>query len=548
MSFHNINTLLCFWLTVISLLQPLQATTFNPLTSASLESKTSLTGLLTDDGHFIFYRDLKPQAPAIISLNLTDLTETVLLTYDQSQIQTGSEVIQLPNGQLLLVTKTAINNTNFNNSQLFVSADNAPFVAITENNLERPALAHLVNGFYFAETEDGAWVWTNGTSTQTQVFTETIKPLCAFGVQQFIYAAQISGNWKLYVFEQGNSTPVFVNLLSQAHDIETAHTQNACIINMSRGNGEPQPVYFHRDSSSFEVDRHDAKVYAMDDRFVAITQQTNPTHPQQIETLDDQNLVLLNSYSFSGAQFSHATINPDRLLLFFNQSSSQQNLLVLDQELTPLGTTIPIKTNQQIISTANFDVLVGEDAMSFYAAGAFQHQILLNRQLGHEFYSNKQTDDLLYELINKDFYEPLAGINLFKLSDYPSIGQQLNGPWYDVRFQDQGLSINPGQRADGTYYVFLTYFLYRNGKPLWLAGTENYQPGQADISIDLFEFSGADFIDPNTTPERTEFGTINLSFNGCDRLSATVGYDNQIQRLILQRVDDTSFNHQCVSP
>ena len=81
-----------------------------------------------------------------------------------------------------------------------------------------------------------------------------------------------------------------------------------------------------------------------------------------------------------------------------------------------------------------------------------------------------------------------------------------------------------------------------------MAGSQHYMPGQTEISIDLFEFSGAGLFDTNTTPNRDIFGSINLKFNACDGLDGTMIFNNQTQILDFNRVDDTSFNYRCVMP
>lgn len=182
------------------------ATTFNPLSNTELSNWNSQNALLTAEGRFIFFRQNDNQSSSIISLNLADMVFTELMTFDDSRISTGgSEMVQLDNGQVLLVALVSNNSSPFNDKQLFKSDGVTPFEAITTANLT-PNLSSVsqINGYYFIGRSDNALVWTNGHETFEHLFPDNVVPLCVFESRKILFASQSRINWDLMLFDDGN--------------------------------------------------------------------------------------------------------------------------------------------------------------------------------------------------------------------------------------------------------------------------------------------------------------------------------------------------------
>ena len=135
---------------------------------------------------------------------------------------------------------------------------------------------------------------------------------------------------------------------------------------------------------------------------------------------------------------------------------------------------------------------------------------------------------------------------IFALDDAPHINDQITGAFNDPTLESQGVSIHKGTRQNGTQYLFITLYLYRDGNPLWLAGSEDLITPKRAITIDLFEYGGADLFEPGITPQRQSFGSIDLEFTGCDELRAEVTHASGGAALSLTRIDNIEFADVCV--
>ncbi len=521
-------------LLLLSFALSLNATTFNPIFPTALQNRSDkhIQVLLTRTDHLIFHRKEASDQGSIVSLDLSNSTTTELISYDHSQLNRSSKIVQLNNGQLVFVARIG------NNKQLYQSNGIESFEAITAADLEGTASSQSVNDFLFFKRNDGALVWTNGITTQAKFFDENVRPLCVFNTDHIIFSA----GSELKLYKNDLLTPILTEYLYQNSGYGAAHTSDACIIKFTDDNNNSQQLYVNQNGSSVNTNRNDNQVFAINNQFLTINKPNNSldsTTPTQLNILGESGVEVLHSYQVPPLLFHNLKVRSNRILLYTytNTDRNQRNLSVLDPSLNALAEPILISKFDDPFSSLDLDLVVHEDQLKIYNNGLYQNQLPFNEQLQYNFYTNKLTNTVVF-----------SDENLYLLSELPNIGSQINGPWYDVNFENQGLSINPGQRTDGSNYIFLTYFLYRDGEPLWLAGNQNYIPSQTDISIDLFEYSGAGFLDTTVTPDREVFGAINLRFNSCDGLDGTVEFDNQTQILDFRRVDDTSFNSRCVMP
>src|SRR5690606_10613741 len=114
------------------------------------------------------------------------------------------------------------------------------------------------------------------------------------------------------------------------------------------------------------------------------------------------------------------------------------------------------------------------------------------------------------------------------------------GNWYDPDFKNQGLSIVEGQRNDGSHYLFVTIYIFRDGQPLWLAGTENINAPQKELTIMVGEYDGIGLFEPDTIPNETLFGEVLLQMTSCNQMAMTVTTaDLQVFNIDLQRMENS---------
>ncbi|MCF6318118.1 MAG: hypothetical protein L3J83_02400 [Proteobacteria bacterium] len=137
---------------------------------------------------------------------------------------------------------------------------------------------------------------------------------------------------------------------------------------------------------------------------------------------------------------------------------------------------------------------------------------------------------------------------LFKASEQPTISSQLTGLWVSDQWQSQGLSIHTGTRADSSQYIFVSFYIYRDGQPFWLAGSDELNTGTSSQTINLAEYKGQSFLanDPNQDFEQISFGTITIQPQSCDGISVQINPVNeQPIQLDMDRIINTGFSNVC---
>ncbi len=137
---------------------------------------------------------------------------------------------------------------------------------------------------------------------------------------------------------------------------------------------------------------------------------------------------------------------------------------------------------------------------------------------------------------------------IYSITDRPSIGQTINGNWYDPMFKNQGVVIRQGKRLDGSKYIFLTLYTFNDGQPLWLSGLAELSSNSTSTTVNLVEYGGLNFMQANEVPAQDIVGEVQLQFVSCNQISATITYKNQLKSLDLQRMDDSKHKTYCLDP
>lgn len=132
------------------------------------------------------------------------------------------------------------------------------------------------------------------------------------------------------------------------------------------------------------------------------------------------------------------------------------------------------------------------------------------------------------------------------LDAIPDIGSLSVGNWFDPDYKSQGMSIVEGRRDDGSRYLFVTLYLFQDGKPLWLAGTSNINYPQPTIDIELGAFSGLGLWQADTPANVEKFADLTLSMSSCHQMMVNfVTVDGQTVSLELQRMVNNGIKQYC---
>jgi hypothetical protein len=138
---------------------------------------------------------------------------------------------------------------------------------------------------------------------------------------------------------------------------------------------------------------------------------------------------------------------------------------------------------------------------------------------------------------------------VYKISEQAVVSQQLNGLWISEEWQNQGLVLNTGIRADDSEYLFASFYIYKDGKPFWVAGTAELNIGSPSISFELYEFTGPSIIENETNNETQQFsfGLLTLTPQSCDSLHLSLETnDSEVVELDLNRITNKAFDSLCV--
>ena len=138
---------------------------------------------------------------------------------------------------------------------------------------------------------------------------------------------------------------------------------------------------------------------------------------------------------------------------------------------------------------------------------------------------------------------------LYKVSNQLAISNQLDGLWINDDYKSQGLSIHTGVRSDNSQYIFVSFYIYRDGLPFWIAGSVDYSNGLSEISVDLFEYEGSSFVTSNNDLDdlTISFGSMTIRPTGCNNIVVDISLNNE-QPLILpmDRLTNNTKEDMCI--
>jgi len=114
---------------------------------------------------------------------------------------------------------------------------------------------------------------------------------------------------------------------------------------------------------------------------------------------------------------------------------------------------------------------------------------------------------------------PVLGRFVFELldtaGDFPLSGAH-SGLYFDPNNSGDGVTLIVSEGPTRNF-VLATWYTYRDGLQMWLAGSADFNPGDTEISIELLRTTGTGFgADFNSADvEAINWGTLTLSVPNC---------------------------------
>ncbi len=509
----------------------------NLIKTPELGLRISSPALLTNSGLLIFHSQSPNQQITTYSLDLESFETHELLSLDSSlfrPIPYVKSLFELSTGQIIYNTRVTTSN-GAEKTQLYLSNGTEPFVPLASPLNGFTQFASIIDGVFFHRSDSQLLV-TDGMTTVTYETSGIVFPSCFFDVNHFVIT-QYGGdnNDTMYQYKDGEITPLFSETNITRVD-QTTKNSTSCLFKVDVGINEFKYLYLNINGQSRTLDRNDDWIVTMGEHYLAKTKRDGIFILPKLTKLN-QNLEELASSGLNDGDYYTVRMKPNGEGFWLKTTDSDEsNWAYYDQMLNiNFNSAVPSKEFEfgLFVSTER-EVLLHNTGMEVFNEGDLQGELTYKPGAWRQYITNQNKSQAI-----------LLTDEMYLIEDKPRVSDLMNGSWYDTAYQNQGLSISPGIRGDGSRYIFLTFYLYKDNEPLWLAGVSNYTPGQKEITIELLEFQGANYLDNMVTPDSTVVGSIRLAFQNCGAVSGVFEYNSQPTTLNFNRVDDSSFQSRC---
>ena len=99
------------------------------------------------------------------------------------------------------------------------------------------------------------------------------------------------------------------------------------------------------------------------------------------------------------------------------------------------------------------------------------------------------------------------------------INGRLSGLWEGEGLNDQGLTLLIGENDAVGPYAYFAWYLYLDGEPFWLAGSQPFEYGTDELVIPAFRLSGLQFLVPDgSRADKEATGALTIHPHGCNHL------------------------------
>lgn len=131
----------------------------------------------------------------------------------------------------------------------------------------------------------------------------------------------------------------------------------------------------------------------------------------------------------------------------------------------------------------------------------------------------------------------LAGrTNVFLISDGEPINAEgipmdgaFSGTYIVDGLNDQGFFVTVGEQDDGTVFVFVAWFTFDQGEPLWLVGVGFPADDTATVDLPMERIEGLNFLEfsADLRATRADFGVMEFTATDCDTIEAAYDFGSR---------------------
>ncbi len=420
---------------------------------------------------------------------------------------------------------------------------------------------NLNNNILFGSGENGVILAYDGfelAQYDFQLYDKALSRLCVFTADDFIVYDFFEPS--LSRITGASLTDLTAELPEQYRIVKVVKFNNDCYFMIEQGSSYNDPVDVIKISQSGDVKllsdtpglEHIHQVFEFNDKLFAL--KTGPEYLGSAHVLGfvGDTTTIDFTWSMENGRFAQPIIIDDKLFIQFNQRPGfNTRHYYLDTDFSPklFRVATDYQSPERYVSTNN-QVLVftDRDNRNQIEIDVFNDDQTIDsvRSNGFAFKhatSAETAEEIYYVLQNRTD----GSLGIYTLNDEPSVGKLLNGLWVAPGLNNQGLSIRQGQRRLGSTYITVTFYTFRDGDPLWLAGVADYLPNQQSIGIDLFEYAGTNFLELVEEPIAEPFGRINLQMSACDQLQTSISHHSQVTEINFRRINNTNNKNLCLS-
>lgn len=497
------------------------------------------------------------------------------------------------NGQAV-IAKTPVKSGNYilfinqSDGDTLWKTDGANFSRLTDYALDRLSktrsnvVSSVVSGREDFITSDGETVYRYNTDTEAQTsnleLSQYTLSVCQFDENNLIFnATNINDGNQSHLYHYRNGEISNLQFIHQEEEITPyfeIYSNGSCVFqhpdyNSHLNDGSPIPVYYiiQNDGTVYSIESQDPN-YFYDDFFsfhgnLYFFRKSSDygTRKKIIYTFDKGEIV-------ETADLSDLVLNvtdfwvSDNYLYSYNSYDCPVNAKCTPALTFLVGITVLDKDfsqvnfiDNEILKSREFEILYSQTKDMIHYIDGVQEITLLDNgvPVATTGNSNLEIIDIIgdadsgYYFIGKDIN---ANRNLVILtSDIPVISSQISGLWTSQEWSSQGLSIHSGRRQDNSEYLFLSFYVYHNGEPFWIAGNADIDTGHPSQVINLYSYNGPSFLAESEDSEhqQTYFGTIKLFPTTCNSMNVEIQPVNKDAiTLQMNRFTDITNSNHCV--
>ena len=411
-------------------------------------------------------------------------------------------------------------------------------------------------GLVFSQRNGGQIIATDGNNVTAHQFTfPSTESICAFGLNDLITRDYDSSNSTTYLKRSKNGIVSDIpvpggNAFFTVGSGDVLRLGGVCFIGLFRNNTTPEVLMV---SESGEVnqlsDSYDTsavrQIFKLNDRLYA---RENNQIIRFNENLDgaDKSFVFSDELGVYETEVLADYIVAKTTTPYVSPAVNFTHYFDADlNELDELGGTfVPVPEYYLTANGPNYLTSSSNNGIYLLAQDVGMESILLSVKNAFidEVTSHENQQEIYF--LQKD--KVTGQRSIVVTAEKPGIGNSVNGLWHDPEVLNQGMSVHTGERADGSKYVFVTVYTFKDGAPFWLAGVAEIQHPQTEIEVLVGDYKDSNMFEAGMVPTEHVFGTLKLEMTACDNLETTLTSDDTSFVLDLSRIDNVQHSHLCI--